>query len=46
MKGIFKFKAGNKNINFPTQFCLASPSDGFSATEPREESQKGNVYDY
>ena len=29
---IFKFKAGNKNVNFPTQFCLGSISNGFSAT--------------
>ena len=25
-KEIFKFKADNKNVNFPTQFCLGSIS--------------------
>ena len=43
-KKIFKFKADNKNVNFPTQFCLGSISNGFSATESREVSSKGNVY--
>ena len=28
---IYKFKASNKNINFPTQFCFGSISNGFSA---------------
>ena len=40
------FKADNKNINFPTQFCLGSISNGFSATESREVSLYGNVYDF
>ena len=43
---IFKFKADNKNFNFPTQFCLGSISNGFSATESREVSLNGNVYDF
>ena len=30
-KEIFKFKADNKNVNFPTQFCLGSISNGFGA---------------
>ena len=30
-KQIFKFKADNKNVNFPTQFCLASIANGFGA---------------
>ena len=34
----------NKNVNFPTQFCLGSISNCFSATESREVSLKGNVY--
>ena len=34
----FKFKADNKNVNFPTQFCIGSISNGFSATESRELS--------
>ena len=39
-------KTDNKNVNFPTQFCLASISNGFSATESREVSLNGNVYDF
>ena len=30
---IFKFKSDNENVNFPTQFCLGSVSNGFSAFE-------------
>ena len=45
-KEIFKFKADNKNVNFPTQFCLGSISNGFSATESREVSLNGNVHDF
>ena len=45
-KEIVKFKANSKNVNFPTQFCLGSISDGFSATESREVSLNGNVYDF
>ena len=39
-----EFKAGNKNVNFPTQFCLGSISNRFSATESREVSFNGSVY--
>ena len=42
-KEIFKFKAGNKSVNFSTQFCLGSISKGFSTTESREASLNGNV---
>ena len=45
-KEIFKFRADNKNVNFPTQFCLGSISNGFSAIESREVSSNGNVYDF
>ena len=45
-KEIFEVKAGNKNFNFPTQYCLGSISNGFSATESREVSLNGNVYDF
>ena len=45
-KEIFKFKADNKNINFPTQFCLGSISNGFSANESREVSLNGNLYNF
>ena len=40
---IFKFKADNKNVNFPTQFC---PGNEFSATESREVSLNGDLYDF
>ena len=30
-KDIFKFKSDNKNVNFPTQFCLGRMSNGFKA---------------
>ena len=43
---IFKFKAYNKNVNFQTQFCPGSIFNGFWATESREVSLKGNVYDF
>ena len=45
-KVIFKFKADNKNVNFPTQFCLGSIYNGFSAAESREVSLSGNAYDF
>ena len=45
-KEIFKFKADNENVDFPTQFCLGSISNGFSAAESREVSLNGNVYDF
>ena len=44
-KEIFKFKVDNNNVNFPTQFCLGSISNGLSATECREVSLNENVYD-
>ena len=45
-KEIFKFKADNKNANFPTKSCLRSISNDFSANESREVSLNGNVYDF
>ena len=45
-KDIFKFKADNENVTFPTQPCLRSICNGFDATESREVSLKGNVYDF
>ena len=42
---IFKFKAGNRIVNFPSEFCLRSVSNGFSNTKSREVSLNGNVYD-
>ena len=43
-KEIFKFKADNKNVDFPTQFSRGSISNGFTATKSREVSLNGNVY--
>ena len=45
-KEILKLKTHNKNINFPTQFCLRGISNGFSAHESRKISLNGNVYDF
>ena len=46
-KEIFKFKNDNKNVNFSTQCCLGSISNGIcSATESIEVSSNGNVYDF
>ena len=41
-----KKKKKLKKINFSTQFCLGSISNGFSNTESREVSLNGNVYDF
>ena len=43
-KQIFKFKTDNKIVNLPTQFCLGSISNGFSASESTEVFLNGNVY--
>ena len=45
-KEIFTFKADIKNVNFSTQFCDGSISNGFSGNESREVSLNGNVYDF
>ena len=41
-----KFKTDNKNVNFPTQFYLGNISNGLSATESREVSLNGNIYNF
>ena len=43
---IFRFKAGNKNVNFSAQYCLSSISNGVRATKSREVSLNGNVHDF
>ena len=43
---IFKFEADNKNVDFPTQLCLESIPNGFSATEFREVFLNGNKCDF
>ena len=45
-KEMFKFKAENKNVKFPTKFCFGSISNGFSATEFREVSLNRNMYNF
>ena len=45
-KEISKFKAENENVNFPTQFCLGSISNEFSATESRKVFLNGNAYGF
>ena len=45
-KKSLNYKVHNKNINFPTQFCLQSISNGSSNAEFREVSLNENVYDF
>ena len=45
-KEIFKFKYNNKDVNFPTQFCLGSIFSRFIASESRDVPLNGNVYDF
>ena len=45
-KEITKVKVNNKNVYFPTRFCLGSLSDEFSATESREVSLNDSVCDF
>ena len=44
-KEIYKFKASNKNVNFPSQFCLGSGSNKFDYVDSEELSFKENMYD-
>ena len=41
-----EFKAANKNVNFPSQFCLESISNKFDYIDSKEVPLKGNVYDF
>ena len=45
-KKIYKFKANNKNVNFPSQFCVGSMSNKFDYAKSGEVSLKENVYDF
>ena len=38
--------ADNKNVDFPTQFCLEIITNGFGATESGGVSLNRNVYDF
>ena len=42
----FKLKANNENVNFLTEFCLGSISNGFEAIDSREVSLKGHFLAY
>ena len=44
-KEIFRFKASNKNSNFPSQIYLGSISNKFDNVDLKEASFKENVYD-
>ena len=43
---IYKFKASNKNVNFPSQFCLGTIPNKFDYIDSEEVSLKRNVYDF
>ena len=45
-KEIFKFKADNKSVNFPTQFCFGNIPNDFRATESKEVYLNENVYHF
>ena len=45
-KEIYKLKACNKNVNFPSQFYLGSISNKFDYADSEEVSLKRNVYDF
>ena len=42
----YKFKASNKNNNFPSQFCLGGISDKFDSFDAKEVFLKGSVFDF
>ena len=44
--GLVIFKTGNRNVNFPTQFCLGSISNKFDALDSREIFLRVNVHDF
>ena len=45
-KETYKFKANNRNVNFPSRFCLGSISNEFHYADSKEISFKGTVYDF
>ena len=45
-KEIYKFKADNEIVNFPSQFRLGSISNTFDYIEAEKVSLKGNVYEF
>ena len=45
-KKIYKFKAGNSNVIFTSEFCLGSIFNKFDYVDSEEVLLKGNVYDF
>ena len=45
-KEIYKFKASNKKVNFPTDFCVGSIFNKLGAINSKEVCLKGNVYGF
>ena len=45
-KETYKFKADNKNVDFPTQLCLGSISNKFGPIDSREVVLEGNLYNF
>ena len=45
-KKSLNLKSTKRNVNFSTQFSLRSIFNGFSATESRDVSLNGNVYEF
>ena len=45
-KEIYKFKANDGNVNFPSRFCLGSISNEFYSFNSEKVSFKGNEYDF
>ena len=45
-KEIYRFKADNKDVNLPTQFCLGSISNKFDYVESEEVFLKWDIYDF
>ena len=44
-KKVFKFKADNEIVNFPTEFCLGSISNEFCATDFLTDQNAFDKYD-
>ena len=45
-KKSISLKANNKNVNFPSQFCLGRISNKSDYVDAEEVSLKGNAYDF
>ena len=45
-KEIYKFKANNKNVDFPTQFCLGSITNKFRGIDFWKVFLEESVYDF